>query len=137
MTIDSQTIASSNYCQIAEMEKLCASLDPNTEASCIIFTREVRGIESAIVHTYQITAFAAIREKAPDGAASMWAEYKTFCGKAIEALKNAKEKFPHCGTGNIYNLALDYWNAASERQQQNENDAKCLTIQIPPQLFPK
>ena len=60
-----------------------------------------------------------------------------FCDLALNALRSLKEKFPYCGTPELYDLALDYKLVADERYQENLRDSECLSLKIPENLFPK
>ena len=54
------------------MEKLGRELDPAQPGSCDKFGERVRHVEAAILHTWQLTAFASLRESKPAVAAKLW-----------------------------------------------------------------
>ena len=117
------------------MQKAGQELVPDESGSCELFSEHVRSVEAAVIHTYQLTAFAAVREQDPKRAAERWAEMVKFCEAALVATKELKERFPLCGTPELYNLALDYRSQADKRFHQNLQDSECST---PPEgLFPK
>jgi hypothetical protein len=129
-----------NRCQISEMEKAARELDPGSPDSCIQFGRHVQNVQAAIIHTYQIVAYQAIRDKDPAVAAARWKAMSDFCDAALATLKDLKNAHPHCGTPELYDLALDYKSAAFDRYLANQEDSECLKAnkgEIPSGLFPK
>jgi hypothetical protein len=129
------TLTAVNQCQVKEMESSGKTLDPLKEGSCEVFSRHVANVESAIRHTYQVTAYLAVRESDPSIAAKMWMKMSAFCDDAIRVLRSLKDVYSHCGTSAVYDLALDYKLAADKRYVQNTEDAECPTA--PTRLFPK
>jgi hypothetical protein len=117
------------------METSGKTLDPLKEGSCEVFSRHVDNVESAIRHTYQVTAYLAVRSVDPICAAKMWMEMSAFCDDALRVLKSLKDVYAHCGTPAVYDLALDYKLASDKRYAQNTEDAECLKTPI--RLFPK
>src|SRR5438128_1237299 len=103
-----ELLDSVNRCQVAEMEKAGRELDPKDYGACETFGTHLRNVQAAVIHTYQITAFAAVREPEPGTAADMWKEMSKFCETALTALRMLKEKYPQCGTLELYDLTLDY-----------------------------
>ena len=136
MMIDLKVVDAFNRCNVSEMERVGKALDPSMEDSCAKFGRMVSIVQSALVHTYGIFTFAAVREKDPKQAAILWESMSDFCDVALNALKSLKEKFPHCGTPEVYDMALDYKLASEERYTQNLRDSECLILPIPAGLFP-
>ncbi len=134
--IDLKVVDALNRCNVSEMELVGSTLDPSLEDSCEKFGRKVSIVQAALVHTYGIVAFAAVREKNPEQAVILWETMSAFCDVALIALKSLKEKFPHCGTPEVYDLALDYKLASEERYTQNLRDSECLNKAIPVGLFP-
>ena len=135
--LDSEVLNSVNRCQIAEMEKIGERFDPNQQASCAQFTDQVRNVQAVIIHTWQMTAYASLRESEPATAAKLWKEMSQLCDHALIALKRLKEKHSYCGTPELYNLTLDYKNAADKRHYQNLEDAECAQTPPPRGLFPQ
>src|SRR4051794_31246434 len=134
---DLDVVDAVNRCNISEMEKFGETLDPQSPESCANFGRYVSGVQAALVHTYRIVAYVAVREESPKQAAAHWRKMSEFCDLALEALKNLKDKFPYCGTPAVYDLALDYKIASEERYTENIRDSECLNLAIPQGLFPK
>ena len=134
--LDLEDLNSVNHCQISEMEKAGATLDPNANESCAEFSRHVRNVQAAIVHTYQMVAHQAVRESDPGKAAVLWKEMGELCDDALKKLKELKDIYPTCGTPELYNLTLDYKNAAHRRYLDNLEDSECATTLPPSGLFP-
>ncbi|MBI4659039.1 MAG: hypothetical protein HY735_09360 [Verrucomicrobia bacterium] len=138
MNINSQALDAVNRCVIEELERAGEELSPRTTHNwCGLFTEHVRRVEAAIVHTYQLVAHSAIRQESPAEAAKLWREMSTYCDFALQKLKGLKDQFPDCGTPELYDLVLDYKNAADERYYQNVHDSECLKTPPPDHLFPK
>ena len=137
MAINLEQLNSVNRCQISEMEKAGRELDPGKHGSCEEFARHVRGVQSAIEHTYQFTAYHAVRQKRPADAAELWMEMSKLCESALGVLKNLKDIYPQCGAPELYDHTLDYKMAADERYYENLQDAECAKISQPVGLFPK
>lgn len=136
MMIDLKVVDALNRCNVSDMERVGRELDPSVHNSCQKFGVKVSEVQSALVHTYGIVAFLAVREKNPKQAAALWKDMSDFCDVALTALKGMKERFPHCGTPELCDLALDYKIASDERHTQNLRDSECLDQAIPVGLFP-
>ena len=126
-----------NRCQIAELEKVGKDLDPGAYDACVVFSRHVRNVQAAVTHTYQIIAFAAVRQADPGKAAALWKDMIQVCELALHALKDLKSAYAQCGTHELYDLALDYRMEAEKRYLQNLQDSECAKIPVPEGLFPK
>jgi hypothetical protein len=132
-----ELLDSVNDCQVAGMKKAGETLDPSKQESCETFSKHVINVQAAIIHTYQLTAFASLREADPAEAASLWKEMGKLCEKAVNVLKTLKDTYPYCGTPQLYDLALDYRSEAEKRYYQNLQDAECAKMPLPEGLFPK
>ena|SRR6266550_4444003 len=130
-----QLLDSINHCLIDAMQRVGSQLDPGRTDSCTAFSSHVKNVEAAILYNYQVTAYTALRKADPKDAAQLWKEMATFCENAIKVLKDVKDIYPHCGTPELYNLALDYWSESHKRHEQNLKDSECAS-QIPAGLFP-
>jgi hypothetical protein len=118
-----------NDCQVSQLR--AAVNDP---ANCADFYRRVHNAEAAVIHTYQITAQASIREEDPRKASILWKDMTQFCESMLVVLRDLKEKYPTCGADNVYNTTLDYWQQAQVKYMQNLQDSECQTM--PEGLFP-
>jgi hypothetical protein len=125
-------LKSVNDCQIEELKEVARTYDVN---NCGEFYRRVRNTESAVIHTYQITAYASLEEADPKNASDLWKQMVDFCDSALKILRELKERFPNCGASEVYNTTLDYRSQAHKRYIQNLEDAECQRT-IPKGLFP-
>lgn len=137
MALNCDIMEAVNHCQILEMEKAGKELDPEQSDSCEQFSHHVRAVQAVIVHTYQMIAFASIRESDPFKAAELWKGMVTLCDSALAVLKGLRNVYPHCGTPELYNLTLDYRLAAEKRQLQNLEDSEWAKTPLPDKLFQK
>ena len=126
-----------NRCQLAEMEKAAKMLDPSKYESCVAFSVYVRNVQAAVIHTYQLTAFASVNEPDAAKAALMWKDMSKFCESALQVLKTLKDSYPGCGTAELYDLTLDYRSAVETRYYQNLEDSECAKMPVPKGLFPQ
>jgi hypothetical protein len=108
-----------------------AQYDP---ANCVDFYRRVRNAEAAVIHTYQLTAHASLREEDPLKASVLWKEMVKFCESVLVILRDLKVKYPECGASEVYNVTLDYRVQAQKRYFQNLQDSECQTM--PEGIFP-
>jgi hypothetical protein len=120
-----------NECQIAELKKAGSELDPDKDGT--VFAGHVRNVQAAVIHTYQLTATASIRQADPRIAATLWKDMASFCEGALVVLKDLKGRYYQCGVTDLYDLVLDYREQAQKRYYQNLQDSECQTI--PPGLF--
>ena len=134
--LDSDVLNSVNRCQIAEMEKLGRELDPQQSGAGDRFAERVRHVAAAIIHTWQLTAFASLRESDPAAAAKLWKAMSQLCDNALAVLKQVKDMYPGCGAPQLYDLTLDYKIAADKRHYQSLEDAECAQTPPPNGLFP-
>lgn len=135
--ISLETLGSINRCQIHEMEMAGQQLDPAAEVSCKEFGHKVRNVQAAIIHTHQVVAHLAIQQPDPEAAAMLWKEMNELCDAALLVLKDLKDKYPYCGTPELYDLALDYKIIADKNYKQNLEDAECAKLTPPNGMFPK
>ena len=118
------------------MKQKLASLNPDEEGSSQEFRLRVDAIRDVLRHTYRAIAFAAKRSGDSTESIKLWSCFIQTADVALELLKEAKGKFPNCGSPELYDLALDYRLAASERLHQNREDEACGKIPAPKGLFP-
>ncbi len=137
MGITVEYLDSVNRCQVLEMEKAGRELDPAKYGSCTTFAIHVRNVQAAVIHTYQLTAFASLREPDAKKASLLWKNMSSFCGDALKVLGLLRDVYPHCGTPELYDLALDYRAEAEKRYYQNMEDSECAKTPIPKGLFPQ
>jgi hypothetical protein len=117
---------------VEALRKAGTELDP--VKNCAEFTSLIDNVQAAIVHTYQMSAYASVQEPDPKKAAAIWKEMTEYCESALVVLKDLKDKYFHCGTPALYDLVVDYRGEAQKRYYQNLEDSEC---QSPPGLFPE
>ena len=132
MTAIAENLMNVNRCQVAALKKAGTELDP--EKNRAEFTSLVRNAQAAVIHTYQLSAYASSQEPDPKKAAAIWKEMTEYCESALIVLKDLKDRYYNCGTSALYDLVLDYRGEAQKRYYQNLEDSEC---QIPPGLFPE
>lgn len=126
MTAIADNLDAVNRCQIAELKKAASTLDPAVDSAQ--FSKYVLNVQSALMHTYQLNAYAAIRQADPKEAAKIWKDMADFCDSTLNVLRELRLKYPTCGIGDLYDLALDYKAEAQKRYYQNLQDSECQTI---------
>ena len=126
MSAISENLDAVNRCQIAGLKRAGLTLDPVLD--CAEFYKHVRNVQSAIIHTYQLKAYAAVRLEDPKEAATLWREMTDFCNSALEAISELRSKHPQCGTAELYDLALDYKAQAEKRYYENLKDSECQPV---------
>lgn len=129
-------VAQINRERIAEMEKKARELDPTLEESNAIFAAQVRTIETCLKYSWFAFVTLARRMADPEGQCELWKRASEVCDEIIKAMQAVKRQFPHCGTPELYDLALDYKNAALERYELNVETLRWKDRPMPPQLFP-
>ena len=119
------------------MKKVGEKMTPTnqSQAQCVAFNLCVRNVQAAVIHTYQLTAFASLQEPDPGKAAVLWKEMSKFCESALVVLRSLKDSYPYCGAPELYDLALDYRSEAERRYADNQQDSECANP--PAGLFPK
>jgi hypothetical protein len=127
-----------NRPQINEMERIGNQYaDGTSPAACDAFARQVRLVEGIVVQTYGMAAALARKAGDLDEAAEVWRKTSAFCQSALEALAGLRDKFPHCGTAELYDLVLDYKLAADQRYRGIQEEIACQKLDIPKGLFPE
>ena len=130
-------VTSVNHCEILDLAVAGDTLDPQKPDSCDEFRGHVRGVQAVIVFNYKMTAHRALRESDPAKAADLWRQMAELCDSALSKLLKLKDKYPYCGTPELYDLTLDYKEAAFSHYRENLEDAECLKNPVPDGLFPK
>jgi hypothetical protein len=69
--------------------------------------------------------------------AQIWKAIEGFCDFTITTLKDLKDKYPGCGTPELYDLALDYKLACQKRHRGAIEEATCQKVAMPDRLFPE
>jgi hypothetical protein len=126
-----------NQPQIQEMERV-GRLHSNgdTTEACAAFTQQVRLAEGTVSQTYRLAASLARRTDELKEVEEIWKKLSQFCQSVLQVLAALKDKFPQCGTPELYDLILDYKLAADKRYQGVEEELACQKTDFPKGLLP-
>jgi len=111
--------------------------DGESAEACAAFTQQVRNVEAAVLHSYAIAATVARKADSLEEVAEVWKQMSAFCHSALAILARLKDKYPRCGTTELYDRALDYKLACDKRYQGALEEKQCLTIALPRGLLPE
>lgn len=126
-----------NRPQISEMARIASQYSGAEAAGCEAFARQVRLVEGIVVQTYGMAAALARKAEDLQEAAEVWRKMGAFCQSALEVLAGLRDKFPHCGTTELYDLVLDYKLAADQRYRGLQEEIACQKLEVPKGLFPE
>lgn len=111
--------------------------DVNQADACEAFGKQVQLLEGAVIQCYKIAAVVARKSADLTEVAQVWERMSRFCQLALEVLRSLKDKYPHCGTEQLYDLVLDYKLAADKRLKAVQEEIECeKRSAIPSGLFP-
>jgi hypothetical protein len=127
-----------NKPQVAEFQRL-AELLPTSEtpAATAPFSRQVRIVEGMLIQTYGIASKLTRETDDLTEVAGIWKNLASFCNSVLQALASLRERFPSCGTPELYDLALDYKVACDKRHRGVLQELSCQTIELPKGLLPE
>ena len=111
--------------------------DDTAPDACEEFTKTVLMFESMLRHNYRDFATNARKTDTPEEEKAIWEDAIKFCDSIIGAMNSVKYKFPHCGTNELHDLALDYRIACAKRCENSLKELKCLKTEFPKNLFPE
>lgn len=134
MVIDFQTLESLNISNIRELSREQSRLDPDKPESSKRIEQGLELVKATVLHMHQIIGLFALRQKDPATAAMLWEHYTSLCDQALETVGAIKERFHTLEASALYDLLLDYRNAANTRHTQNLLDSQCTPA--PKGLFP-
>jgi len=123
--------------EVRRTTEKAASLDPKEPAAGAVFGQQVKSLHASLVSTYRLGAHLAKRAEDVETLAEIWNAVSLACDEILRALKTLKNDYPLCGTPELYDLALDYKNAASKRHQLNREAMEWKNAPMPPGLFPE
>ena len=121
----------------AELEALGKELDPRAEESSRVFGKSIAAVEAILKVAYKMAVIAAKRAETLEQEAQAWQIMGEIADSVIRILESLKDKFPRCGTRELYDLALDYKLAADKRFALTNEAIECQTIPMPEGLFPR
>ena len=107
------------------------------EDTCKVFSKTVKTLEGNLRHTYGLMANATRKTESLEEIAEIWQMMRNYCAVILKAVQDLVERFPHCGTPELHNLALDYWLACDERHREAEGEIACQQKAFPKAIFPK
>jgi len=110
--------------------------DPEAPGACEAFSRQVRLVESVVVVTYIIAVEATRKSADLREIAEVWKVMGLLCDKALGVVSSFKDRYPFCGTPELYDRLLDYKNACSTRFDRANEELLCQTMPTPRGLFP-
>jgi len=111
--------------------------DARSAEASAAFTREVNLVEATVVQTYGMAATSARKTDTLRDVAEIWKAMSQFCQNALEVLSTLKDKYPSCGTPQLYDRVLDYKLAADKRYRGAIEEATCQTRDFPKGLLPE
>ncbi len=101
------------------------------------FFNQVRSLESSVIHAYKIAVYLAKRTTDLRELCDIWKTASDICDSVLVTMKRLKDSRPESGTPPLYDLALDYKNAAFKRYQLNLESLQWEQKEPPAELFPK
>src|SRR5437867_702916 len=87
-----------------ELRATGESLDPGHFESCAIFGKCVIRVEAVLKLTYKIAALTARRSDTLGQEAEVWKDMSKLCDSLLAVVKGLKDKFPDCGTPELYDM---------------------------------
>ncbi|MDH7503635.1 MAG: hypothetical protein QHJ82_13105 [Verrucomicrobiota bacterium] len=127
-----------NRPEIDRLQEIGDSFESLDQAgACEMFSQQVQLLEGAVIQCYKIAAVVARKGGEFSDVAEVWERMSQFCQLALEVLRSLKDKYPHCGTAQLYDLVLDYKLAADKRLKAVQEEIECeKRSAIPNGLFP-
>jgi len=126
-----------NKPQVAEFGRLAALFpDASVPNASATFSRQVRLVEGILVQTYGIAAKLTRGMENLSEVAEIWKDTALFCNHVLQTLSSLRQRFPYCGTADLYDLALDYKLACDKRHCGVLQELTCQTTEFPKGLLP-
>ena len=136
--LDVETLVESATPQLKEIAEVAASFkDPNTDEACVAFARQVSMLEGSLKQTFRGATLLARKSGELEEIAKIWKNLIRFCTSVLTTLVALREKYPYCGTQEIYDLALDYKKACEDRLRDAEEEIECQRMDLPKGLLPE
>jgi hypothetical protein len=108
----------------------------DTNEACEAFTRQVNIVEGLMRHAYGMSSKLARKSADLKEVSDIWSAMSALCNSALTVLTSLKDKYPYCGTAELYDFVLDLKLAADKRHDNVEEEIACQKIQMPDKLFP-
>ena len=121
-----------------DLLNLVADKNPDLDVpgACENFSRQVRMVESVVSGTYVLAVELTRKTESLSEIAAVWKGLEGVCNKALQAVGGLKEKYPACGTPELYDRLLDYKLACTRRHDEANEEILCQTMTTPKGLFP-
>jgi hypothetical protein len=121
--------------EVEQVAKAAGNYNPASDAGA--FPKQVRSLESLVTTSYKLAVRLAKRTTDLNELCEIWKSASEICDSILQVMKSLKDSRPECGTPQLYDLVLDYKNAAFKRYQQNLEALQWETTPPPAGLFPK
>ena len=132
-----EQVFSTGVPRVEKLKVVGASLATYEEpGACEAFARQVSTLEDFLKETYGIAMIIARKEEDANEVASILRLMSDFCATAMNTLSGLKAKYPYCGTGELYDLALDYKMACDLRYNNLLAELECANQNLLTGLFP-
>ena len=102
---------------------------------CWAFSKQVTFVEGIILSTYGVAVRSARREPDAANLVEMWGEFQPIVEKAISALFALKQKYPYCGTPELYDRMMDLRDVVVQKLRDLKQEIEC-PVNLPDALFP-
>ena len=136
--LDVETLVESAAPQLSEMAKVAASFqDPTTLEACQTFGHQVSMLEGTLKQTFRAATLIAKKGDKLEEIANVWRRMRHFCDTVLVTLATLKERYPDCGTPELYDAALDFKQACEDRLGEIEEEVQCQKIELPKGLLPE
>lgn len=126
-----------NQEEVLRTTEKAASLDSKAPAASAIFGQQVKALHVSLLSTYRLAAHLAKRTEDVGMLAEIWKAVSRACDEILRVLQTLKDDYPLCGTPELYDLALDYKNAANKRYELNREAVEWKNETMPAGLFPE
>jgi len=113
-----------------------AYADPGAPGACAAFAKQVRQLEGFITQAYVVAVSIAKKTDDLKEVANVWERMGLFCTSSLHTLAKLKDKYPYCGTSELYDLTLDYKLACNKRYRSVMEEIECQKQDLPMGLFP-
>jgi hypothetical protein len=124
--------------QIREMQRIGdAYADSNVPGACEAFTRQVTIVQGIVIQAYGMAAALAKKADELSEVAEIWSRMSDFCRAALVSLSSLKNKYPYCGTPQLYDMVLDYKLACEKRFRGAMEEMECQKTEFPKGLLPE
>jgi hypothetical protein len=111
--------------------------DETSGDACIEFSEKVAILQTMLKVTYRDFALSARETETPADEMSVWLKAISYCDSLAETMTVVLDRFPHCGTQELHDLALDYRSSCMKRFENARKGLACKKTGLPKNLFPE